>query len=361
MDPSLREIYLNGIYPVMSHPSADPLIHWLEARRCGVEAINPRASNILEIGCGTGFHLTSLANRWPESTFVGIDSSTVSIRQAEARAKRVGFKNLRFIPAAIEDLEPQNTKYDYIIVHGLFSWVSDEVKLAVMDFLGKNLAANGIGNLSFNVVAGWRERMKVVEKARAVAAAGNVNEMTALAVLNDALQGTEKLIVKDMLAKGPQILAFDDFAPIMDPWSFGAVRKLAEASGLKSLRIDPDQQDRIDEQNKQTFRSELFCRAEVLTGVGEELKIQETASRKISNFPKLDAWRLLCARDALPLPDQDLHPCHFTLDQQKLLVAMDGTMSIAKLLEYAKEHVPNLDLAAFLKELDQRGLLAGSL
>jgi trans-aconitate methyltransferase len=331
------------------------------ARAAGLDAADPAGARILEIGCGSGHHILSLANRWPGARCHGVDISGRSISVARNRARRAGLGNARFFECPIEGFEPQG-EFDFIIAHGVFSWVPDEVKLALLDFIGKRLAPRGIAVVSFNVVAGWRERMAVVAKVRAIQALGDVDEMTALSVMADVADESEAATVADMLAKGPEVLAFDDFAPVMDAWSLGAVVKLAEASGLRWLGDSVSGEtgdDAADNAAQTTFRSELFCRADAV--LGESLAGEGRGRPKIAptvpDFPKLDAWRLVCAQEALPLPDAELKPCVFTFPQLKVLAVMDGSRSVYELSRYAKEVAPDLDFVPWVRHVAERGLL----
>lgn len=351
-------------YPPMSHPSADVAVNTAVARVAGLDAPEPAGSRILEIGCGEGHHLLSLANRWPGARCVGLDVSAKAIHRARSRAKRAGLGNARFCEARLSEFEP-DAPFDFIIAHGFFSWVPDEVKVGLMDFIGKSLTPGGTAVVSFNVAAGWKERMAVVEKARAIMVAGEVGAMEALVILR-MVAGTERelYLIDDMVAKGAAVLAHDDFAPVMDAWSLGAVVKLSEAHGLRwigdsvsGVRGD----DTSDNRAGTTFRSELFCRSDAM--LGDAMKssggtaIPKLHPAAVPDFPKLDAWRMLCAREALPLPDADLKPCVFTFPQLKVLIAMDGSRSAYHLARHAKEVAPELDFVPWLRHVAGRGLL----
>ena len=344
----------------MSHPNADPKVNAEAARAVGVSAADPAGARILEIGCGTGHHLLSLAKRWPEASFTGLDVSARGIARARMLARRAGIGNVRFCEVSVLEFEGEEKGYDYIIAHGVFSWVEDEVKVGLMGFIAEKLAAGGVAAVSFNVVAGWRARMAVVEKVRAIAVAGETDDMTALEVFLAVALDEEKEIAEDMLAKGADVLAFDDFAPVMDGWSLGAVVKLAEASGLKWLGDSVSGEKGSDEGDGaegRTFRSELFCRADEKLDEGER-PTEGAAPRQIAvpDFPKLDEWRLVCAQEALPLVDADLKPCVFTFPQLKLLAKMDGSHSAARLAMEAKEIAPEMDFVAWLRHVAERGM-----
>lgn len=359
MSRSFSEIFLADAYPAMSHPSADPAVNAEVARAAGLDVVAPERARILEIGCATGHHILSLASRWQEAECTGVDLSAKAISRARGLARRAALKNVRLCECSLLEFEPEG-EFDFIIAHGFFSWVPDDVKIQLLDFIGKRLAPNGIATVSFNVAAGWRERMPVVEKARAIQAAGNIDEMGALEVLGSVADAAESAIIADMLAKGPQILAFDDFAPVMDAWSLGALGKLAEQSGLRLLGDSVSGEmgnDADDARDKKAFRSELFCRVDAVLGEGGELR--ETASQefRIPSFPKLNAWRMTCVQEGLPVVDGALQPCIFSVPQLLVLSAMDGTKTHVNLAEHAHQVAPQLDFLAFLKHIAGRGFL----
>lgn len=358
MQRTFSELYRAEACPAMSHPTADPAVNVRVARKAGLEAPDPAAARILEIGCGTGHHILSVANRWPTASCTGLEISRRSVSRAANLARQAGVGNVEFRTGTVLEIEPEEP-YDVIVAHGVFSWVADEVKLGLMDFIGKNLSASGVAVVGFNVVAGWRERMAVVEKIRAIQAVGGVDEMTALSVFMTVAEGREKSIAEEMLAKGAELLAFDDFAPVMDAWSLGAMLKLAQQSGLDWLGDSVSGEkgdDKSDQQEQKIFRSELFCRADAAKGEKELAVVSPPArSHRVPDFPKLDGWRLVCAREALPLVDADLKPCLFPFDQIKVLAAMDGSLSVMALADYAKEVSPSLDFIPWLRYVAERG------
>ncbi|MGJ8643292.1 MAG: class I SAM-dependent methyltransferase [Luteolibacter sp.] len=360
MRRTFEELFRAESYPAMSHPSADPAVNAAVARAMGVDAVDAAGADILEIGCGTGHHLLSLAKRWPGASCTGLDISPRGIARARSLARQAGIENVRICEVSVLEFENDGKGFDCIIAHGVYSWVADEVKVGLLDFIGKNLAPDGVAVLSFNVAAGWKARMAVVEKVRAIAVAGDTDEMTALEVFSTVAEEGEKEIAADMLAKGAEVLAFDDFAPDMDAWSLGAVVKLAEASGLKWLGDSVSGEKGSDEgdvREGRTFRSELFCRADAVIADREKLvEGKAIQQRVVPDFPKLDEWRLVCAREALPLVAADLKPCVFTFPQLKLLAKMDGSHSAARLAMEAKEIAPEMDFVAWLRHVTERGM-----
>jgi SAM-dependent methyltransferase len=238
MSPSIQELYEARDYPAMSHPLSDPAVSAVAAMLGGLDVHHPAAgARILEIGCSSGHNLIPLAMRWPESRFAGIDLSDRAIRQARELAAAAGVANLEFHVADLRDFTPAGETFDFIIAHGFFSWVPDEVKAALFAFIHRHLAPSGIATVSFNLECGWLPRFPVIEKVRAIQQAGGVDEMTALGILRTVTESDspELAIIDDMLAKGPGILPFDDFAPVNDPWPFEHFVRTASAAGLRWL------------------------------------------------------------------------------------------------------------------------------
>ncbi len=328
------------------------------ARAVGMKVGDIPGARILEIGCATGHHLLSLASRWPEAKCTGIDISGKAISRASSLAKRAGLANVRLHECRLGEFEPEG-EFDFIIAHGFFSWVADEVKVRLLDFMGKCLSPEGMAVVSFNVASGWKARMPVVEKTLAIQAAGKTDEISALEILKTVAEAGETSIIRDMLSKGADVLAFDDFAPVMDAWSLGAVRKLAEENGLRWLGDSVTGErgtDTGDDEAGTTFRSELFCREDAdLSPEASPVTRKESPRHEVPVFPKLNPWRMVCVLEGLPVPDEALRPCAFSVPQLLVMSRMDGSNSHVRLAALAKENAPDLHFVPFLRHIAGRG------
>jgi methyltransferase-like protein/SAM-dependent methyltransferase len=112
-------------------------------------------ANILEIGCASGGNLIPIAARYPKSSCMGIDISEIQIASAQETSDELGLKNVTLIAKSITDFDFSDKKFDYIIAHGVYSWVSSSVQDRLLEICGKNLSKNGIAYISYNTLPGW--------------------------------------------------------------------------------------------------------------------------------------------------------------------------------------------------------------
>lgn len=132
----------------------------------------------LELGCGNGGNLLPLAFYHPGSEFLGIDSSAGALASAREAAAELGLENVRFELLDLARPEPiLGETFHYVLVHGVLSWVTDEVRAGVLEVCAACPGADGLVYASYNVRAGWAVRALVREALReAVGAAGPPGE-----------------------------------------------------------------------------------------------------------------------------------------------------------------------------------------
>lgn len=124
----------------------------------GLQAADPARARVLELGCGTGANMLAMAQIFPDAEFVGIDASKTQISEGQEALAATNITNLRLIAADFSKLEEDLGKFDYIVTHGIFSWVPQEVKDAILRISSENLKPNGIAYVSYNCLPGWRMR-----------------------------------------------------------------------------------------------------------------------------------------------------------------------------------------------------------
>lgn len=120
--------------------------------------MNPPAietSRVLELGCAEGGNLIPHAVRYPKAHFVGVDLSKVQIDAGQEHIKALGLKNIELKHCSITDIDASFGKFDYIICHGVISWVPEFVREKILEVSSKNLTENGIAYISYNTLPGW--------------------------------------------------------------------------------------------------------------------------------------------------------------------------------------------------------------
>ncbi|MDR1840299.1 MAG: class I SAM-dependent methyltransferase [Holophagales bacterium] len=162
----------------------------------------PKNARVLELGCASGINLLGMAHFMPEAKFVGIDLSIVQIHEAQRRAKAINAENVTFHHMGIEDIDANFGEFDYVLCHGVYSWVPPSTQKAILRICNENLSQDGIGFVSYNVQPGWR----IKQIARDVFWALTPPEMPAskryeygVAWIKDALEITAKEEQKPLL------------------------------------------------------------------------------------------------------------------------------------------------------------------
>ena len=119
---------------------------------------DPAACRVLELGCATGGNLVPMAWHEPGSRFLGIDLSGAQVRQGAALIEELGLDNVELRQGDILDLGEELGGFDYVIAHGVYSWVPQPVREHLLALSRRLLNPGGLLYLSFNALPGWRMR-----------------------------------------------------------------------------------------------------------------------------------------------------------------------------------------------------------
>lgn len=134
-----------------SHPERLRTIGYL----FGMNPVEVSKARILELGCASGGNIIPIAYYEPNSKIVGIDNSQIQVDVANDEIKYLNLKNIEVKCCSILDLNESIGKFDYIIVHGIFSWVPAEVRKKIFEICNKCLTEQGIAYISYNTLPGW--------------------------------------------------------------------------------------------------------------------------------------------------------------------------------------------------------------
>lgn len=135
------------------------------ARLFGIAAPAPSIARVLELGCSDGGNLIPMAARMPKAKFLGIDASQKQIDAGRQAAAALQLTNLELRQQDIMGFSPAEGLFDYIIVHGVYSWVPAPVAEKILAIAAANLAPNGIAYISYNAMPGAGIRMMLRDLA----------------------------------------------------------------------------------------------------------------------------------------------------------------------------------------------------
>ena len=158
MDSVLKTSYEQFPYESLPFPQTHPERIAAIARLFGLATPPVERARVLEIGCAAGGNIIPLATTLPEAEFVGVDFSGVQVRDGLALVDALGLSNLRLLEMDIARFGESHGKFDYIVAHGVFSWVPPEVQDAILALCRRQLAPNGIAYISYNTLPGWGMR-----------------------------------------------------------------------------------------------------------------------------------------------------------------------------------------------------------
>ena len=154
-DDATKESYDDKPYHSYPYPLSQPEHIYAVAKLMKINAVPVDKARVLELGCAGGGNLFPTAVNYPDSDCVGIDLSPVQIREADAHKAGMGLTNIRFEALDIMDLDSSYGKFDYIVCHGVFSWVPEFVREKIMQVCRDNLSPRGIAMITFNTLPGW--------------------------------------------------------------------------------------------------------------------------------------------------------------------------------------------------------------
>src|SRR3954451_17011966 len=200
-------------YPGHSFPETHPIRLATMGNFYGMESAPVNCCRLLELGCGVGDNLIPMAQLYPQSSFVGIDSSAHAIESGQTNVTMLGLRNIDLVHRDIMDFRQDDQTFDYIIAHGVYSWVPPAVREQMMRIYGKYLAPNGVAYVSYNAHPGSHLRdmvrdmmlfhvrdvkdpKKRIEQARSIAkfiAEASIKESVYGAVLREEFERIEKM------------------------------------------------------------------------------------------------------------------------------------------------------------------------
>ena len=127
----------------------------------GLKPPTAKTVRVLELGATYGGNIISQAAHNPEATFVGIELSQDQVEKGNKIIGDAKLDNVSLVQGDILNFDESMGTFDYIIAHGFYSWISDEMKDKLLDIISNHLADNGIAYVSYNTYPGWHTMEEV--------------------------------------------------------------------------------------------------------------------------------------------------------------------------------------------------------
>ncbi len=143
-------------YHFISKPSKERHIEKMAVitKLLGVNIAPTNHATVLELGSGTGDNLISMAISYPKSYFVGVDKSKSQTETGNKNIEKLGLQNISLLEHDFSHFKSKIKSFDYIIMHGVFSWVDEKSRNASLKLIKKYLKEDGIAYISFNSFPG---------------------------------------------------------------------------------------------------------------------------------------------------------------------------------------------------------------
>ena len=244
----LRADYDATPYTSISFPPSAPGQLAAVAHLFGLTAPDVSTARVLEIGCATGGNLIPFAAAHPHARAVGLDLSQVQVDMGRARATALSLDNVEFVAGDIARMDlPALGQFDYIVAHGVYSWVPPEVQDALLAAFRALLAPDGVAYMSYNVYPGWKTK-EVLRDAMLLASGGSTTPEDRAREAREMADFLEEVVPADgVLARvlaefrahsegfGDSYLLHEELETFNDPCYFSEMLARARSHGLAFL------------------------------------------------------------------------------------------------------------------------------
>ena len=144
--------YVHGVHRELG-PSALNLVLLIQ----GKEPVELQGGfTYCDLGCGQGESVNFFAACHPEGEFHAIDFNSAHIAGARDLADRADLGNATFWESSFAELgKLPLPEFDFIVIHGVYSWVGADTRCSIVEFLRDKLKPGGVVYLSYNSLPGW--------------------------------------------------------------------------------------------------------------------------------------------------------------------------------------------------------------
>jgi len=164
--PDTARSYDDSPYQSLAYPQSHPDRLATVATLFGLTPPRLTESRVIEIGCAAGGNLLPMAATLPGSRFVGIDVSPAQIAVAREAVEALGLANVELHTGSFADFQAEAQSFDYVIAHGVYSWVAAPLRAELLALCQRLLAPHGVAYVSYNTYPGCGLRQSMRQLAR---------------------------------------------------------------------------------------------------------------------------------------------------------------------------------------------------
>ncbi len=243
-----------------------------------------------ELGCGVGLTTTCLAASNPDADFYGVDFNPAHIARARVLAGEAALTNLTFLESGFDELvgsdAPDLPMFDYVTLHGVYSWVGTTIRADIVRFLRRYLKPGGAVYLSYNAMPGWSlgvgvqkllheigmrasggaeqrvdAAIQFAEKMNSVGAGFLAENPFLKSVIDTLATGDRRYLAHEYLNAGWRALFFSDVAEDLAEAKLGFVGSSKVIENFQDLLLNAEQRSLLSEIDDRVLREVVkdFC------------------------------------------------------------------------------------------------------
>ena len=375
IDDMQQTIYKELGYKSYPFPFTTPAYLEAYGTLVGLNTPPAKTARVLELGATYGGNIISQAVHNSEATFVGIELSQDQVEKGNKIISDAKLDNVSLIQGNIMNFDETLGTFDYIIAHGFYSWISDEMKDKLLDIISNHLADNGIAYVSYNTYPGWHT-MEEVRQLMLFANRGHdelthkekvlrgktVGSLVGAQILNydNLKERNSKFLgaLRSVMQKDDYYVGHDHLEPHNDPCYFyqfndhlkahnlayvcdadltlSMVRTYDESIADKLEKLAPnsqaDQEQYLDFMLDTTFRKSIICKADAAKNISYDVanpeKVNTVPVRTIVNS---FVFQILFDEEALEMFENEL-----VRDTFQALIKDGGTFNMIEALAILK-------------------------
>ena len=374
-DDMQQTIYKELGYKSYPFPFTTPAYLEAYGTLVGLKPPTAKTARVLELGATYGGNIISQAVHNPEATFVGIELSQDQVEKGNKIISDAKLENVSLLQGDILNFDESLGNFDYIIAHGFYSWISDEMKDKLLDIISHHLADNGIAYVSYNTYPGWHT-MEEVRQLMLFANRGydelthkekvlrgkTVGSLVGAQILNydNLKERNSKFLgaLRSVMQKDDYYVGHDHLEPHNDPCYFyqfndhlkahnltyvcdadltlSMVRTYDDSIADKLEQLAPnsqaDQEQYLDFMLDTTFRKSIICKESAAKDISYDVanpdKVNTVPVRSIVNS---FVFQILFDEEALEMFENEL-----VRDTFKALIKDGGTFNMIEALAILK-------------------------